>query len=186
MLLLALLWLWAGLLYDREWVLTSLTGEILTQKKVKLFLLSISVSDQYIDVICKLEVIRDHGNMYFKTYTHYSNRLTLYSVYVLKPSCFISCFNLLEIDFQVPEMYFISTFVDLNIGILFVESPCCKGRLPIKLMPDSDNSVREEINVHGQRWVIMWVIMTASCFLSWCSCKGLSMVFSKFLWNDLE
>ncbi|PON58797.1 Glycine dehydrogenase [Trema orientale] len=76
-----------GLCYDREWVLTSLTGEILTQKKV-------------------------------------------------------------------PEMCFISTSVDLNLGILFVESPRCKVRLQIKLISDSDNGVREEINIHGRRYEV--------------------------------
>nr|XP_011460723.1 PREDICTED: molybdenum cofactor sulfurase isoform X2 [Fragaria vesca subsp. vesca] len=76
-----------GLRHDREWVLTSLSGEILTQKKV-------------------------------------------------------------------PEMCFISTFIDLNKGILFVESPRCQVRLPINFMSNSFNGGREEITLHGQRYEV--------------------------------
>ncbi|KAF3438269.1 hypothetical protein FNV43_RR21030 [Rhamnella rubrinervis] len=76
-----------GLLHDREWVLTSLSGEILTQKKV-------------------------------------------------------------------PEMCSISTFIDLNEGILFIESPRCKDRLPINLVLDSCYSEKEEINAHGHRYEV--------------------------------
>ncbi|XP_062011980.1 molybdenum cofactor sulfurase isoform X1 [Rosa rugosa] len=77
----------SGLRHDREWVLTSLSGEILTQKKV-------------------------------------------------------------------PEMCFISTFIDLNKGILFVESPRCQVRLPINFMLNSCNGGREEINLHAQRYEV--------------------------------
>ncbi|XP_024019141.1 molybdenum cofactor sulfurase isoform X1 [Morus notabilis] len=73
-----------GLQYDREWVLTSLTGELLTQKKV-------------------------------------------------------------------PEMCFISTCVDLKLGILFVESPRCNVRLSINLISDCQI---EEINIHGRRYEV--------------------------------
>ncbi|KAL5545083.1 hypothetical protein UlMin_008867 [Ulmus minor] len=76
-----------GLRHDREWVLTSPSGEILTQKKV-------------------------------------------------------------------PEMCFISTFVDLNQGVLYVESPRCKEKLPIKLNLNTSNGGREEIKVHGQRYEV--------------------------------
>ncbi|XP_009361810.2 molybdenum cofactor sulfurase isoform X1 [Pyrus x bretschneideri] len=76
-----------GLLHDREWVLTSPSGEILTQKKV-------------------------------------------------------------------PDMCFISTFIDLNEGILFVESPRCQARLPINILTDSCNGVREEIKLNGQRYEV--------------------------------
>lgn len=48
-------------------------------------------------------------------------------------------------------MCFISTFVDLNLGILFVESPRCKVRLSINQISDSR---KEEINIHGQRYEV--------------------------------
>lgn len=77
----------AGLLHDREWVLTSLSGEILTQKKV-------------------------------------------------------------------PEMCFISTFIDLDKGILFVESPRCQVKLPINFITDSCNGGSEKIKLNGQRYEV--------------------------------
>ncbi|XP_015882118.3 molybdenum cofactor sulfurase isoform X1 [Ziziphus jujuba] len=77
-----------GLRHDREWVLTGLSGEILTQKKV-------------------------------------------------------------------PDMCSISTFIDINQGILFVESPRCKDRLHINLMLDSCNSEKEEIHNHGHRYEVL-------------------------------
>ncbi|BFG28744.1 hypothetical protein CerSpe_150180 [Prunus speciosa] len=76
-----------GLLHDREWVLTSLSGEILTQKKV-------------------------------------------------------------------PEMCFISTFIDLDKGILFVESPRCQVRLPINFSTDSCNGGSEQIKLNDQRYEV--------------------------------
>ncbi|KAJ0043290.1 hypothetical protein Pint_17724 [Pistacia integerrima] len=76
-----------GLLHDREWLLQSPTGEILTQKKV-------------------------------------------------------------------PEMCFITTFIDLDQQIMFVESPCCRDKLSINLEPDSDNGGREEINLRAQRYEV--------------------------------
>ncbi|XP_034211931.1 molybdenum cofactor sulfurase isoform X3 [Prunus dulcis] len=77
----------AGLLHDREWVLTSLSGEILTQKKV-------------------------------------------------------------------PEMCFISTFIDLDKGIMFVESPRCQVKLPINFITDSCNGGSEQIKLNGQRYEV--------------------------------
>ncbi|XP_022734951.1 molybdenum cofactor sulfurase-like isoform X3 [Durio zibethinus] len=74
----------AGLKYDREWLLKSWTGEILTQKKV-------------------------------------------------------------------PEMSLISTFIDLNQQILSVESPCCEGKLQIKVDSDSYLCGKEEFYLHSQR-----------------------------------
>ncbi|XP_028801683.1 molybdenum cofactor sulfurase isoform X1 [Neltuma alba] len=76
-----------GLKYDREWILKSLSGEILTQKKV-------------------------------------------------------------------PQMCFISTYVDLSRGILFVESPHCKERLQIKLDSDVDIGGREDVGLYGQRYIV--------------------------------
>ncbi|XP_062115811.1 molybdenum cofactor sulfurase isoform X2 [Humulus lupulus] len=111
-----------GLRYDREWLLTSLTGEVLTQKKV-------------------------------------------------------------------PEMCFVRTSIDLNLGILFVESPRCKVRLPIKLFPDSDNGVRDEINVHGQRYEVegydneinSWfsTALGRPCTLSRCSSSNYNFCLNK-------
>ncbi|XP_031275116.1 molybdenum cofactor sulfurase-like isoform X1 [Pistacia vera] len=76
-----------GLLHDREWLLQSPTGEILTQKKV-------------------------------------------------------------------PEMCFITTFIDLDQQIMFVESPRCRDKFSINLKPDSDNGGREEINLCAQRYEV--------------------------------
>lgn len=76
-----------GLRHDREWILKSLAGEILTQKKV-------------------------------------------------------------------PEMGFISTFIDLSQGMLFVESPRCKERLQIRLELDVYVDVKEEIELYGQRYKV--------------------------------
>ncbi|KAI5332642.1 hypothetical protein L3X38_022771 [Prunus dulcis] len=76
-----------GLLHDREWVLTSLSGEILTQKKV-------------------------------------------------------------------PEMCFISTFIDLDKGIMFVKSPRCQVKLPINFITDSCNGGSEQIKLNGQRYEV--------------------------------
>ncbi|KAI7979425.1 Molybdenum cofactor sulfurase [Camellia lanceoleosa] len=76
-----------GLLHDREWLLKSLSGEILTQKKV-------------------------------------------------------------------PEMCFINTFIDLNLGILFVESPRCKVKLQIILETDLSTSGRDELGLYAQRYKV--------------------------------
>ncbi|GAV64118.1 Aminotran_5 domain-containing protein/MOSC domain-containing protein/MOSC_N domain-containing protein [Cephalotus follicularis] len=77
----------AGLKYDREWILQSLAGEILTQKKV-------------------------------------------------------------------PEMIHINTFIDLNQGKLFVDSPRCKVKLHISLNSDSYHGERGEIDLHSQRYEV--------------------------------
>ncbi|KAK7405438.1 hypothetical protein VNO78_06733 [Psophocarpus tetragonolobus] len=76
-----------GLTFDRQWILKSLTGEILTQKKV-------------------------------------------------------------------PEMGFISTFIDLGQGLLFVESVHCKERLQINLESDVYDGAIEEIELYGQRFEV--------------------------------
>ncbi|XVE52899.1 hypothetical protein DITRI_Ditri02bG0161200 [Diplodiscus trichospermus] len=74
-----------GLKYDRQWLLKSSNGEILTQKKV-------------------------------------------------------------------PEMSLINTFININQQILSVESPCCKGKLQIKLDSDSHLRGKEEFYLHNQRY----------------------------------
>ncbi|WCJ37029.1 Molybdenum cofactor sulfurase [Euphorbia peplus] len=74
-----------GLKYDREWVLRSLTGEILTQKKV-------------------------------------------------------------------PEMCFISTSIDLNQGIMFVESPRSRVKLQIQL--NSCPGAKEEIELYAKSFEV--------------------------------
>ncbi|KAG5546857.1 hypothetical protein RHGRI_018880 [Rhododendron griersonianum] len=76
-----------GLLHDREWLLKSLSGEILTQKKV-------------------------------------------------------------------PEMCLISTFIDLNLGILFVESPRCKVKLQIRLRTDFSTAGGDELDLYSQRYEV--------------------------------
>ncbi|XP_076912513.1 molybdenum cofactor sulfurase-like [Bidens hawaiensis] len=75
-----------GLLYDREWLLKSTNGEVLTQKKV-------------------------------------------------------------------PEMNFIGTNIDIESGMLHVESPRCKEKLLIELKSNLFASV-EEISVHAQRYEV--------------------------------
>ncbi|KAK7292490.1 hypothetical protein RIF29_08271 [Crotalaria pallida] len=76
-----------GLKHDREWILKSLSGETLTQKKV-------------------------------------------------------------------PEMCFINTFIDLSQGMLFVESPRCKGRLQIRLETDVYDGAIEDIELYGHRYKV--------------------------------
>ncbi|KDP25106.1 hypothetical protein JCGZ_22641 [Jatropha curcas] len=76
-----------GLQHDREWLLRSLTGEILTQKKV-------------------------------------------------------------------PEMCFIGTSINLNQGIMFVESPRCMVKLQINLNIDSYTGAKEEIQLHSKRFEV--------------------------------
>lgn len=73
-----------GLFYDREWLLKSLSGEILTQKKV-------------------------------------------------------------------PHMCYITTSIDLKLGVLFVESPRCNEKLQIKLISDSPVSEGEQIKTYYKR-----------------------------------
>ncbi|XP_027064091.1 molybdenum cofactor sulfurase isoform X1 [Coffea arabica] len=75
-----------GLLHDREWLLRSTSGEILTQKKV-------------------------------------------------------------------PDMCHITTLIDLDLGILFVESPRCKEKLQIKLKSDFPVG-KDEVNIHPQRYEV--------------------------------
>lgn len=48
-------------------------------------------------------------------------------------------------------MCHISTLIDLDQGLFFVESLSCKERLAINLMSDLSHGEREEINIHGQR-----------------------------------
>ncbi|KAL6562442.1 Molybdenum cofactor sulfurase [Orobanche gracilis] len=76
-----------GLLHDREWLLRSLSGEILTQKKV-------------------------------------------------------------------PEMGFITTLVDLKLGLLIVESPRCKELLHIELASGQSNAGREVIEIYSQMYEV--------------------------------
>lgn len=53
--------------------------------------------------------------------------------------------------FQVPEMGFITTLVDLKLGLLVVESPRCKEKLQIELTSDQFTGEREVMEVHSQR-----------------------------------
>ncbi|KAF5948976.1 hypothetical protein HYC85_014933 [Camellia sinensis] len=55
---------------------------------------------------------------------------------------------------KAPEMCFINTFVDLNLGILFVESPRCKVKLQIILETDLSTSGRDELGLYAQRYKV--------------------------------
>lgn len=48
-------------------------------------------------------------------------------------------------------MCHIKTFIDLKLGILFVESPRCKEKLQIKLISNMNDARSEEIGIHAQR-----------------------------------
>lgn len=48
----------------------------------------------------------------------------------------------------------IKTLIDLELGILFVESPRCKEKLQIKLKPNMTVGMRDEIDIHAQRFVL--------------------------------
>lgn len=51
-------------------------------------------------------------------------------------------------------MCYISTLIDLNLGILFVESPRCKEKLQIELESDSYISGRVEMEIHNLRYKV--------------------------------
>jgi molybdenum cofactor sulfurtransferase len=46
----------------------------------------------------------------------------------------------------------ISAYIDLNKGIMFVESPRCREKLEINLKTDSYPGGIEEIELHAQRY----------------------------------
>lgn len=71
-------------------------------------------------------------------------------------------------------MCFISTFIDLNKGILFVESPRCQVKLPINFITDSCNGGSEQIKLNGQRQdnICVSVFLTA-CYSFGLECHGL-------------
>ncbi|XP_010537782.1 PREDICTED: molybdenum cofactor sulfurase isoform X2 [Tarenaya hassleriana] len=52
---------------------------------------------------------------------------------------------------KVPEMSLIGTFIDLDKGILFVESSCFKDKLQIRVKPDSYYLGKDEIDSHTYR-----------------------------------
>lgn len=49
-------------------------------------------------------------------------------------------------------MCFISTSIDLNRGLMFVESPRCRVKLQINLRIDSYTDTKEEIELHAKRF----------------------------------
>ncbi|KAF2317666.1 hypothetical protein GH714_039504 [Hevea brasiliensis] len=55
---------------------------------------------------------------------------------------------------MVPEMCFISTSIDLNQGLMLVESPRCKAKLKINLRTDSYPCAKEEIELHAKRFEV--------------------------------
>lgn len=55
-------------------------------------------------------------------------------------------------------MCFISTFIDLSQGMLFVESPRCKERLQIRLESDVYDGVVEDIELFGQRYMMLFML----------------------------
>ncbi|RYR33414.1 hypothetical protein Ahy_A10g047999 isoform B [Arachis hypogaea] len=115
-----------GLKHDREWILMSLNGEILTQKKVEFGKENGAAIVPCAPVsLCMLLVV------------------------------FSFLFNCeLRSRLSVPEMCFISTFIDLSQGILFVESPHCKERLQIKLESGVNHGAMEELELYGQRYKV--------------------------------
>lgn len=66
---------------------------------------------------------------------------------------------------KVPEMYFISTKIDLQTGVLHVESPRCKEKLLIELKSDFLAAV-EEINLHAQRYEVLGYDNEIDCWFS--------------------
>lgn len=52
-------------------------------------------------------------------------------------------------------MGLIGSFIDLSQGILLVDSPRCKERLQIKLLLDVSDSAVEDIELHGQRYLML-------------------------------
>lgn len=55
-------------------------------------------------------------------------------------------------------MGFVSSFIDLSQGMLFVESPRCKERLQIKLQLDVCDGVIEDIKLHGERYTMLCML----------------------------
>ncbi|XP_072962206.1 molybdenum cofactor sulfurase isoform X2 [Typha angustifolia] len=52
---------------------------------------------------------------------------------------------------KVPEMSSIRTFIDLQCGKLYLESPICKEKLQISLLKNS-SCINEDMDVYGQRY----------------------------------
>ncbi|CAH9115320.1 unnamed protein product [Cuscuta epithymum] len=88
-----------GLLHDREWLLRSASGEVLTQKKI-------------------------------------------------------------------PEMCLIKTSIDLELGVLFVESPRCTEKLQINLEYNSNDAVQGEIDVRTQRHKVQSYVIEVNSWFS--------------------
>lgn len=60
----------------------------------------------------------------------------------------------------------ISTYIDLNKGIMFVESPRCRAKLEINLKTDSYPGGMEEIELRAQRYAnIDFEVLSASSFM---------------------
>ncbi|KAL6998953.1 Molybdenum cofactor sulfurase [Sarracenia purpurea var. burkii] len=51
-------------------------------------------------------------------------------------------------------MCFIGTFLDINLGILYVESPRCKVKLQIRLKTDLSVAGRDELCLYSQRYEV--------------------------------
>ncbi|XP_021895912.1 molybdenum cofactor sulfurase isoform X2 [Carica papaya] len=51
-------------------------------------------------------------------------------------------------------MCLISTFINLNTGVLFVESPHCKMNLQIKIISDSHDGEKEEIDLNSRSYEV--------------------------------
>lgn len=56
----------------------------------------------------------------------------------------------------------ISTFIDLSQGMLFMEAPHCKERLEIMLDSDVYVGAREDIDLYGQRYMIIYTYLLSS------------------------
>lgn len=62
-------------------------------------------------------------------------------------------------------MGFISSFIDLSQGMLFVESPHCKEKLQIKLQLDFSDVTIQDIELHGQRYMTLCLYMNLCMYV---------------------
>ncbi|RYQ85526.1 hypothetical protein Ahy_B10g105095 isoform D [Arachis hypogaea] len=166
-----------GLKHDREWILMSLSGEILTQKKLRNYQVTVSFKDKF------PEGLQYIGRKKFSdSFVGFGKEngaaivpcapvslCLLLVVFSFLFNCQLPAMKDVRVKLQtkapnngidgmlttkVPEMCFISTFIDLSQGILFVESPHCKERLQIKLESGVNHGAMEELELYGQRYKV--------------------------------
>lgn len=56
----------------------------------------------------------------------------------------------------------VSTFIDITQGMLILESPNCEQKLEISIENRVSHSPREELDVYGQRCILILRHLTAS------------------------